>query len=498
VEVPESADSRSLHPERSEGPTRDEEPVLPIEENGSRRPLPLGINPGENPGGRDPPLEPGDQAADRDAEHDAKRKDAMSMQASGWSAICQCFLTTTVLGGCAPAAREAPAPDDRGRATLVLVSLDGFRWDYLDRGLTPNLSRLAQMGVRAEALVPVFPTKTFPNHYTIVTGRYPAKHGIMGNVFTAPDIGGRLTLWDREAVRDARFYLAEPIWVTAERQGQRTAPLFWPGSEAPISGVRPSYNLPFDGEMPDTARVRRLLEWLDLPLARRPTFLTLYSSAVDNAGHDYGPDTPETNRAIAQVDSLIGLLAAALAARGSANLVIVSDHGMASTGPDRVIWLDDVVSADAMQVDEMSSLLTAWPAEGLEDSVYRGLKRAPHLVVYRRAELPARFHLAGGPRVAPIVAIADEGWTIAQRASSGQPTIILGNHGFDDTLSSMRAIFIAHGPAFRRGLTVSPFRSIHVYSLLAEVLGVTPAPTDGSLDSVRVMLARPDGMESAY
>jgi predicted AlkP superfamily pyrophosphatase or phosphodiesterase len=400
------------------------------------------------------------------------------------------------LGGCAARARETLVPGEAERSTVVLVSLDGFRRDYLDRGLTPNLSRLAREGVRAEALVPVFPTKTFPNHYTIVTGRYPAEHGILGNVFTAPDVGGRFSLWDRDAVRDARFYLAEPIWVTAERQGRRTAPLFWPGSEAPIHGVRPTYALPFDGEMPDTARVRRLLEWLDLPLERRPTFLTLYSSAVDNAGHDYGPDAPETNRAIAQVDSIIGLLTAGLAERGRANLVIVSDHGMVSTGPDRVIWLDDYVSADALRVDEMSALLTAWPAAGLEDSVYQGLKRAPHLVVYRRAELPARFHLEGSPRVAPIVAIADEGWTIAQRTANGQATIILGNHGFDDTLSTMRAIFIAHGPAFRRGITVAPFRNIHVYPLLAEVLGLTPARTDGSLDSVRALLAESGGAES--
>ena len=396
-----------------------------------------------------------------------------------------------LLAGCAARARETPAPGDPGRATVVLVSLDGFRWDYLDRGLTPNLSRLAREGVRAEAMVPVFPTKTFPNHYAIVTGRYPAKHGILGNVFTAPDVGGRFTLWDRDAVRDARFYLAEPIWVTAERQGQRTAPLFWPGSEAPINGVRPSYALPYDGEMPDTARVRQLLAWVDLPVDRRPTFLTLYSSAVDNAGHEYGPDTPETDTAIARVDSLVGLLATGLAKRdraGGVNLVIVSDHGMVSTGPDRVVRLDDYVSPGAMQVDEMSALVTAWPSAGLEDSVYRGLKRAPHLVVYRRAELPARFHL-DGPRVAPIVAIADEGWTVARRMppDSGS-SVILGNHGYDDTLSTMRAIFIAHGPAFRRGVTVPPFRNIHVYPLLAAVLGLDPAPNDGSLDSVRALL----------
>nr|MBA3319208.1 alkaline phosphatase family protein [Gemmatimonadales bacterium] len=403
-------------------------------------------------------------------------------------------------GGCQARTREASPSTEPERATVVLVSLDGFRWDYLERGLTPNLSRLAREGVRAEAMVPVFPTKTFPNHYTIVTGRYPPGHGILGNVFTAPDLGAGFSLWDRDAVRNGRFYLAEPIWVTAERQGQPTAPLFWPGSEAAINGVRPSYFMPFDGETPDTVRVRRLLQLLDLPAGRRPTFLTLYASPVDNAGHEYGPDTPETNRAIAQVDSLMGLLSAGLAEPRPArqvNLVIVSDHGMVSTGPDRVIWLDDWVSPGAMQVDEMSALLTAWPAASLEDSVYRGLKRAPHLTVYRRGELPARFRLEGSPRTAPIVALADPGWTIARRPVPGEPAeIIRGNHGYDDSLSAMRAIFIARGPAFRRGIVVPPFRNIHVYPLLAHVLGLTPAPGDGSLDSVRALLADSGGAAS--
>jgi predicted AlkP superfamily pyrophosphatase or phosphodiesterase len=405
-------------------------------------------------------------------------------------------LAALLLGGCMGQAREAPAPAAPGRATVVLVSLDGFRWDYLDRGLTPNLSRLAQQGVRAEAMVPVFPTKTYPNHYTIVTGRYPAKHGIVGNIFTAPDIGSRLSLWDSMAVRDGRFYLAEPIWATGERQGLRTAPLFWPGSRAAINGVYPSYSLPFDDRMPDTARVRQLLRWLDLPAARRPAFLTLYSATVDNAGHDHGPDAPETNRAIARVDSLIGFLGAELDRRrrmDELNLVIVSDHGMISTGPDRVVWLDRYLAESAIEVDEMSTLLTAWPAEGVDDSVYRALKRAPHLKVYRRAELPARYRLQGSPRVAPIVAIADPGWTIAMRtAEDSSPRIILGNHGYEDSVRAMHAIFIAHGPAFRRGVVVPPFRNIHVYPLLAHVLGIDPAPSDGSLDSVRAMLANSD------
>jgi predicted AlkP superfamily pyrophosphatase or phosphodiesterase len=381
---------------------------------------------------------------------------------------------------------------ERGRgATVLLVSIDGFRWDYLDRGLTPNLSRLAGEGVRAEALIPVFPTKTYPNHYTIVTGRYPAKHGIIGNVLTAPDIGRRLTLWDRDAVRDPRFYLAEPIWVTAERQGRRTAPLFWPGSEAPINGVSPTYSLPYDSRMPDTARIARMLERLELPAERRPAFLSLYFSLVDNAGHDYGPDAPQTDSAIAAADGLIGRVMSGLEriGRRDVNVIVVSDHGMAATGPDRVIWLDEYVAEDALRVDEMSTLLTAWVSPGLEDSVHRALARAPHLTLYRRADLAARWHL-DGPRVPPVYAVADEGWTISRRtAEDPAPEIILGNHGYDDALPSMHAAFIARGPAFRRGVRVPAFRNIHIYPLLAQVLGITPVETDGSLDSVRAFLS---------
>lgn len=344
--------------------------------------------------------------------------------------------------------------------------------------------------MRAEALVPVFPTKTYPNHYTIVTGRYPARHGIVGNVLTAPDIGRRLTLWDRDAVRDARFYLAEPIWVTAERQGRTTAPLSWPGSEAPINGVRPTHWLPYDGEMADTGRIAWVLERLRPPPLRRPAFLTLYFSLVDEAGHEHGPDAPETDAAIARADSLVGRIATALETmdRADVNLVVVSDHGMASTGPGRVIWLDEYVAADAMDVDEMSTLVTAWSRPGLEDSVYRALGRAPRLTVYRRAELPARF-LLEGPRVPPLVAVAEEGWTIARRTpDEPSPAIALGNHGYDDTVTSMRGIFVARGPALRRSVRVPAFRNIHIQPLLVHLLGLEPVETDGTLDSVRALL----------
>jgi predicted AlkP superfamily pyrophosphatase or phosphodiesterase len=386
---------------------------------------------------------------------------------------------SSLLFACAP----------NGRPPVILVSLDGFRGDYLDLGLTPVLSGLARDGVRATALVPVFPTKTFPNHYSMVTGRWPGIHGIIGNEFFAPELGREFRLADREAVRDARFWGAEPIWVTAERQGVRTAPLFWPGSEAAIGGVRPSYARPFDARLPDSARVRQVLEWLDLPAARRPAFLTLYTSVVDAAGHERGPDAPETRAAIAEADSLVGRLIDGLKTRGldrKVDLIVVSDHGMTSTSPGRVIYLDDFVDRAAAAVDALSPVLMLRPRDGLEDSLYRGLRRAARLTTYRRAELPERFHLRDSPRVPALVALADEGWVIRWRTGSG--SVGLGDHGYDDSLPSMRAIFLAHGPDFRRGAVVPAFRNIHLYALLAELLGVRPAATDGSLDSVRTLL----------
>ncbi len=214
---------------------------------------------------------------------------------------------------------------------------------------------------------------------------------------------------------------------------------------------------------------------------------------VDAAGHDFGPGAPETRRAVAQVDSMIGQLLEGFAARklhDSVNLVIVSDHGMTAIAPERTILLDELIDRTAVRVDALSPVLMAWPRAGLEDSVYRGLGRSPHLTVHRRANLPARYHLSGSPRVPPIVAVADEGWTIRWRPGRAEQaeSTDRGDHGYDDSLPSMGALFIARGPGFRRGMVVPPFRNVHLYPLLAALLGLRPAAVDGSLDSVRSML----------
>ncbi len=379
--------------------------------------------------------------------------------------------------------------------TVVLISLDGFASRFLDSAVTPTLARLAAEGVSAsDGMVPVFPTKTFPNHYTIVTGLYAEHHGIVANAMYDPVFDATFSLSDRHAVADGRWWGGEPLWVTAESQGQRTAPLFWPGSEAEIKGVRPTYWKPYEGSLADHDRVATVLSWLDLPPARRPTFVTLYFSDVDSEVHRHGPDGSEARGALRRVDAALGQLVEGLEDRGIAdqvNLVVVADHGMATTAPDRVIFLDDYLDLATVRVSDWSPAAAIWPAAGAEEAVVRALRAAPvPWAVYRRGEIPARFHYRHHRRIAPVLVVASEGWSITRRAGFRPARYAGADHGYDNALPSMRALFVARGPAFASGVTVPPFQNIHLYELMAAVLNLSPAPNDGSLDSVRVMLRK--------
>jgi predicted AlkP superfamily pyrophosphatase or phosphodiesterase len=397
------------------------------------------------------------------------------------------LLVLAVLVACAP----GPAPALR----LVLVSIDGFRWDYLNRPEALRLRELASRGVRAERMIQVFPTKTFATHYSMVTGLHPGEHGILANNIWDEEIGERFTLSNRVMVGDSRWWGGEPIWVTAERQGQRTAPYSWPGAEAEIQGVRGTYWRGYDGDEPNRNRVRRVLDWLAMPADSAPAFVTLYFSHVDDAGHTYGPTAPETGAAIAEADSLIGLLVDGIAERGvtdRVNLIVVSDHGMADLSRERVIFLDDYLTMSRVRVVDWSPVLALIPSPGYEEEAFRRLKDAhPNLQVYRKGELPTRFHYNDHRRVTPIVALADEGWTITTRTQFEErdPTRPAGaTHGWDPELPSMGALFVAAGPAFAEGKVLPRIRSIDLYALMTTILGLTPAPNSGSLDSVRTVL----------
>lgn len=417
------------------------------------------------------------------------------MRASRWLVVALALgVAECAAGHRAPASGPAaPAL----RPAVVLVSIDGLRYDYLDRYPSPNLHRLAAGGVRAP-LVPDFPTKTFPNHYAIVTGLVPAHQGVVDNTMYDPVFDAVFRLSDSAAQADPRWWGGEPIWVTAEKQGRIAASFYWPGSEAPIEGIRPHYWKHYDGRVPDSARVRQVLEWLALPPAQRPAFVTLYFSDVDHAGHDFGPQSPEVGAAVLHVDSAMGMLLDGLAgARDPVNVIVVSDHGMSPITPDSVVALDDFLRPGWLaRVTGGNPVLGLWPRSGFEDSVYLALHaKDPHLAVWRRAEVPERFHYRGNRRIPPILAAAAAGWSVTPRRRDvvEHPERFRGGaHGYDDTLSAMRATFLAAGPAFRSGAVAPAFRNIHIYDLIARILGLVPAPNDGSADSTAGLL-RPVG-----
>ncbi|WP_426026196.1 ectonucleotide pyrophosphatase/phosphodiesterase [Brevundimonas sp. TSRC1-1] len=368
-------------------------------------------------------------------------------------------------------ATQADRPDP-----VILISIDGFRPDYLGRGATPVMDGLVAGGAFGP-MRPSFPSVTFPNHYTLVTGLHPDHHGIVGNRFTDAELGV-FTM----ASKESGFWdQAEPIWVSAEKAGVRTGTMFWPGSEVEIHGVRPSRWEPFDQSMSGDARVDRILSWLDLPADQRPRFETLYFDIVDSAGHRHGPDAAETRAAVASVDASIGRLVEGLKARGLYDrtlLVLVSDHGMAATSPDRVVWIDDIIDPAALQIGYGGAVLTADPAPGREAEVQQKLVgRHPHMECWNKADVPARLVYGSNPRVARIVCLVETGWLTATR--DRPVTRPGGAHGYDNQVPEMQALFIAHGPGVIPGRRLTDLDSVDVQPFLARMLGVTAPQGDG-------------------
>ena len=368
-------------------------------------------------------------------------------------------------------ATQADRPDP-----VILISIDGFRPDYLGRGATPVMDGLVAGGAFGP-MRPSFPSVTFPNHYTLVTGLHPDHHGIVGNRFTDAELGV-FTM----ASKESGFWdQAEPIWVSAEKAGVRTGTMFWPGSEVEIHGVRPSRWEPFDQSMSGDARVDRILSWLDLPADQRPRFETLYFDIVDSAGHRHGPDAAETRAAVASVDASIGRLVEGLKARGLYDrtlLVLVSDHGMAATSPDRVVWIDDIIDPAALQIGYGGAVLTADPAPGREAEVQQKLVgRHPHMECWNKADVPAGLVYGSNPRVARIVCLVETGWLTATR--DRPVTRPGGAHGYDNQAPEMQALFIAHGPGVIPGRRLTDLDSVDVQPFLARVLGVTAPQGDG-------------------
>lgn len=385
-------------------------------------------------------------------------------------------------------------------ATVILVSIDGMRADYLDKYAPPALTQLAKDGVRARWMTSAYPTKTFPNHYTVATGLYPGNHGLVENNMWDRATGKTFGLHDRTAVEDPMWWGGEPIWVTAQKQGRIAGAFFFPGTETLIQGMRPRYYKPYDGKVPNEERVDTVLSWFDLPRADRPTMITLYFSDVDDAGHSFGPDAEQTRDALHNVDRVIERLSSGLKKRGadvSTNLILTSDHGMAGYKLRDAIVLDRYFDTnDSAKIFWTGEITQIFPKEGMEDRIYNAIRSQlpPIARIYRKADLPSRFRIPKNSRIAPLVIVPEPGTVITNKERyekaerEGTLDQTRGAHGYDNRHPLMRAAFIGYGPNFKTGYVSDPFESVDVYNLMSKILRLRPAKNDGKFSRIRSVL----------
>ncbi|OAQ99430.1 hypothetical protein LLEC1_07765, partial [Akanthomyces lecanii] len=392
--------------------------------------------------------------------------------------------------------------------TTLVISLDGFRADFLSRGLTPRLNAFVKEGISPKYMLPSFPSVTFPNHYTLATGLYPEAHGVVGNTFWDPELKAEFYYTDPERSLDPKWWGGEPFWATAEKQGVRSAVHMWPGSEAHILNIEPSVLDVYNGDEKLDNKVRRIMDFLDMPGKEdesadpehwRPQLIAAYVPDVDADGHKYGPNSTEIRTTIQAVDTMMDKIFQGLEARNLThivNVVVVSDHGMATTDRTRLLQLEDLVDTNKIEHTD------GWPLMGLrpknpEDtqSLYDGLKEkaktVPGIEVYMRdVDMPERYHFSQNNRIAPLWIVPKTGWAIVKKDEFDLATVAddevyhpRGLHGYDHEHPLMRAIFIARGPAFPHPANseMSPFQNTELYNLLCDSVGLTPQPNNGTL-----------------
>ncbi|OJD10102.1 hypothetical protein AJ78_08749 [Emergomyces pasteurianus Ep9510] len=395
--------------------------------------------------------------------------------------------------------------------TTILISLDGFRADFLNRGLTPTLNSFIANGISPAYMLPSFPSVTFPNHFTLVTGLHPESHGIVGNTFWDPALKQEFYYTDPARSMQPKWWTAEPLWVTAEKQGVPTAIHMWPGSEAHIAHVEPTHLDKFNGKEDLVNKANRVLSFLDLPddeeakdlpsdTGRRPQLIAAYVPNVDADGHKFGPNSTEIRNTIAQVDKMLAIIFQGLHDRNLTeivNVVIVSDHGMATTSTDRLIQLEDLIDI------ELVDRFDGWPLQGirpkrpedletLKQQLTESSKRYQDSIeVYTRETMPDRYHFSNNDRIAPLWVIPKTGWAIVERAdfdvkeAKKKNTVYnpRGLHGYDHEHPLMRSIFVARGPKFPHdpNSRMKNFQNIEVYNIVCDSLEIEPHPNNGTL-----------------
>ena len=382
---------------------------------------------------------------------------------------------------------------------VVVLSMDGFRWDYSTIYHTPNLDRIARRGAKAVSLMSAYPSKTFPNHYSIATGLYPDHHGIIQNNFFDPLIDRSFRMSDRSAVEDSVFWEGEAIWETAGMQGLRTASYFWVGSES-NERYHPHDRKLFQSGFPYLQQMDTVMYWLSRPEELRPRLIMFYFDQPDLVSHEYGPISPETREVVERLDSLVGVLDKRLKREArklkiNINLVILSDHGMGHIPEGNRVFLDDILDLDRVKrINGGNPVIMLEPESGYLEEAYQKLSQANHLKVWKREAMPPHYHYGTHRRIAQLIVEADSSWGVEinhrKRKDRREFTYGRGAHGYDPTNLDMHGIFYAKGPVFRRKYVQPTFENVSIYGLLAQILGLKPAPNDGNFDAVKGMLRK--------
>jgi len=382
---------------------------------------------------------------------------------------------------------------------VIMISIDGFRHDYVEKYNTPNLKAFIEEGAKAEYMLPSFPSKTFPNHYTLVTGLYPGNHGLVDNTFIDTGLDLKYQIRDRKMVENPAFYGGLPLWQLAQQNGMKSASYFWVGSETPVAGSFPDYYHIFDGKVPNDDRVNSVLDWLKLPERERPHFITLYFSLVDSQGHDTGPDAPETGKTVLEADRLIGELMKGLKSIDlPVNVIVTADHGM-----NPVPETDETMLTTEALLTDVDKELFQFSNSGTHahlymhdkantDEVYNALKKKEgRFTVHKKEEFPEAWHYQN-PRVGDIFVSVKPGNYLTTRRRKAfvlQRGATQGQHGYDPrSTPDMRTIFYANGPNIKAGVTVPGFENVDVYPFVAHILGISTLPEiDGDIGSLMPM-----------
>lgn len=369
------------------------------------------------------------------------------------------------------------SPQQQEKPYVILISADGFRYDYAEKFNAEHLLALSKKGVRASSMLPSFPSKTFPNHYTLATGLYPSHHGLVDNRFYDPQRQEFYSLGNRNAVEDGSWYGGVPLWVLAEQQHMLTASYFWVGTEAAINGIHPTYYFTYNELTPIEERVETVVNWLDLPEESRPHLISFYFPEVDHAGHHYGPEAPQTREAVQFIDNSIKLLTEAVAATGlPVNYIFVSDHGMTQVDTSNILSLPEAIDTAAFIISPGGILthLYAKDKRSIRKTFRKLKKQKDGFTPYLKTNMPAHLHYGAKDdslnRIGDIILLAD--WPKIFHYSEQMP-VVPGRHGYDpQQVKDMHATFYAWGPAFKQPLAISSFENVHIYPLITRILGL--------------------------